>query len=173
MADPENEPTTENRGDTVERRIRTELRDRNEPFGVPSRFGVGTLLVVTTAYGFLLSLLLAMNFDRRAIAWIVVFVSLVGVAQMLLFDSRRPRQASLLAGMVALPLLAMMSSFVHDGYSLPLSGLVCLLWFGAPAGYLAGGVVAGVFLVMDAVASYQMPAPKPPRLLDSFETDAD
>ena len=131
------------------------VRKENEPFGVPSRFGIGTLLVVTAAYGALLALLRALDWDARLIAWIIVFISLVGAGQMLLFGSRRPRHASLLTGAVALPAIVVTAAILHSGRRGPPSdigcGLVAAMIFGAPAGYLAGGVVAGVFLIMDAV----------------------
>ena len=130
-------------------------RPANQPFGVPTRFGIGTLLVVTAAYGALLALLRALDWDPRAIVWMVVFVSLVGLGQMLLFGSRRPREASLLAGAVCLPAITIFTLIVHrvEGQAPQESGcvLISALFFGAPAGYLAGGVVAGVFLMMDAV----------------------
>jgi hypothetical protein len=129
---------------------------KEEPFGVPSRFGIGTLLVVTAAYGLLLTLLRSLlDWDPRAIAWFVVFVSLIGAGQMLLFGSRRPRQASLITGAIALPMIVILTFVLHVGGHSPPDALLCSLCsatlFGAPAGYLAGGVVAGVFLVMDAV----------------------
>ena len=130
-------------------------RQASDPFGVPSRFGIGTLLVVTAAYGALLSLLLALDWDRRAIVWMIVFISLVGAGQMFLFGSRRPRQASLLTGAVSLPVILVLATILHQsrrgpGYDL-CCGIISATMFGAPAGYLAGGVVAGVFLIMDAV----------------------
>lgn len=130
-------------------------RQANEPFGVPSRFGIGTLLVVTAAYGALLALLRALDWDRRIIAWIVVFISVVGAGQMFLFGSRRPRQASLITGAVGLPAIIVLTSLIHgDRHGPPYDigcGLCSAVVFGAPAGYLAGGVVAGVFLITDAV----------------------
>jgi hypothetical protein len=143
-----------NNGSRLEKWLAEQRTD--EPFGVPSRFGIGTLLVVTAAYGLLLTLLRSLlDWDPRAIAWFVVFVSLVGAGQMLLFGSRRPRQASLITGAIALPAIILFTFVFHgDGRSPPeaLGCSVCAaMLFGAPAGYLAGGVVAGVFLVMDAV----------------------
>lgn len=125
-----------------------------ECFGVPSRFGVGTLLVVTAAYGALLAVLRVVGYNRPAIVWLVVFVSLVGTGQMLLFGSRRPREASLLTGAAGLPIVALLVVTIHNG-GFRLNELTCLLCsaviVGAPAGYLAGGLVAGVFLIMDSV----------------------
>lgn len=145
-----------------------------EPFGVPSRFGVGTLLVVTAAYGLLLTLLRSLlDWDPRAIAWFIVFVSLVGAGQMLLFGSRRPRQASLITGAIALPVIAILTFVIHGGHSPP-DALTCSLCsailFGAPAGYLAGGVVAGVFLVMDAVQR-GLTRLFPPKMIDDEDFD--
>lgn len=130
-------------------------RQANEPFGVPSRFGIGTLLVVTASYGALLALLRALDWDRQVIGWIVVFISVVGASQMLLFGSRRPRQASLITGAIGLPVIVVLTSILHTNrHGQPNAigcGLCSAVIFGAPAGYLAGGVVAGVFLIMDAV----------------------
>ncbi|HEV3344647.1 MAG TPA: hypothetical protein VG125_30000 [Pirellulales bacterium] len=132
-----------------------ELPPANQPFGVPTRFGIGTLLVVTAAYSALLALLGAVGWNKAAIVWLVVFISIVGVAQMLLFGSRRPREASILAGALGLPSLIWLVSVVHRQGGFAGDDFACLLVsavvFGAPAGYLAGGVVAGVFLIMDAV----------------------
>lgn len=131
-------------------------------FGVPRRFGIGTLLVVTAAYGALLTVLRAMDWPRGVIAAFVGFISLIGLGQMLLFHARRPRKASIVTGAVCVPLAQLLvysllairdrgdlRFWLDDGKL-----LVWLLYsivLGAAAGYLAGGVVAGVFLVMDAV----------------------
>ncbi len=129
--------------------------DANQPFGVPSRFGIGTLLVVTAAYSALLALLRIVGSNKAVTVWLVVFISIVGLAQMLLFGSRRPREASLLAGAIGLPCLALLVRLIHRGQGFGGDDFACMfvsgVLFGAPAGYLAGGVVAGVFLIMDAV----------------------
>ncbi|HEX5444946.1 MAG TPA: hypothetical protein VFW87_14005 [Pirellulales bacterium] len=125
----------------------------HEPYGVPRRFGVGTMLIVTTAYGMLLAVLRLAGWPPGATAWILAFISLVGLGQMLLFGAKRPREASVVTGAIGLPLamFAFAMSFGFDDPHTWLAGLVCAVPFGAAAGYLAGGVVAGVFLVMDAV----------------------
>ena len=133
-------------------------RQAAEPFGVPRRFGVGTILVITTAFGLLLSLLQAMGAPAGVVAFVVAFVSLIGVGQMLLFDGTQPRRASLLAGLIGLPLLTGLTiAFFapHRGRS---GDIVCPVFaaiiFGPPSGYLAGGIVAGVFLIMDAIEKF-------------------
>ncbi|HEX7446325.1 MAG TPA: hypothetical protein VF306_02200 [Pirellulales bacterium] len=125
----------------------------HEPYGVPRRFGIGTMLIVTAAYGMLLAILRLAGWPPGATAWILAFISLVGMGQMFLFGARRPREASVVTGAVGLP-LAMFAFAPYFGYVDPrawLCTLVCAVPMGAVAGYLAGGVVAGVFLVMDAV----------------------
>lgn len=134
-------------------------------FGVPRRFGIGTLFIVTAAYGVLLTGLRAMDWHRGVIAAFVGFISLVGLGQMLLFGARRPRRASIVTGAVCVPLVQLLIFSMLDGRNRGhplhwLDGGELLIWlfslfsstlFGAAAGYLAGGVVAGVFLIMDAV----------------------
>lgn len=123
-------------------------------YGVPRRFGIGTIMVITAAFGLLLTLLQAMGAYPSVIAFVVVFVSFVGTAQMLLFRGQQPRRASVVAGVVCLPLMTVCAA-VLSGSRGPRSGLACFLaasvLFGGGFGYLAGGIVAGVFLVMDAV----------------------
>jgi hypothetical protein len=126
-----------------------------EVFGVPRRFGVGTILVITTAFGLLLSLLQALGAPVGVVVFVVAFVSLIGVGQMLLFDGTQPRRASLLAGLIGLPLLLGLTIgfFVpHRGRNNEIVCPICAaIIFGPPSGYLAGGIVAGVFLIMDAI----------------------
>ena len=132
------------------------VRSMPAPFGVPRRFGIGTLLVVTAAYGALLAMLRAMDWHRGTIAAFLGFISLVGLSQMLLFRARQPRKASIVAGAVCFPIAQLffflpfaVRDWDHAGTELLL--LLYSTLFGAAAGYLAGGVVAGVFLIMDAV----------------------
>lgn len=130
-------------------------RKSNEPFGVPRRFGIGTILIVTAAYGVLLAILRLARWDPAAIFWTLGFISAVGLGQMLLFNAKRPREASIVTGAIMLPLAILGTALTYDTQPYnPMEsfcGLVCAFPFGAVAGYLAGGVVAGVFLIMDAV----------------------
>lgn len=132
-----------------------ESRPASEPFGVPRRFGIGTILIVTAAYGVMLAILRLARWDPAAIFWALGFISAIGLGQMLLFNAKRPREASIITGAIALPLAILGTVLTYDTHPYnPMEsfcGLICAVPFGAAAGYLAGGVVAGVFLVMDAV----------------------
>jgi hypothetical protein len=127
----------------------------NEPFGVPRRFGIGTILVVTTAFGLLLSLLQALGAPPGVVWFVIVFISLVGLGQMLLFGAKQPRLASIVVGAICLPLMTFATLVFSSPRGVHGEEAACTTIaaaiFGGGFGYLAGGVVAGVFLVMDAV----------------------
>ncbi|HUY31544.1 MAG TPA: hypothetical protein VMV69_02100 [Pirellulales bacterium] len=135
------------------------------PYGVPRRFGIGTIMVVTAAFAGLLALLRSLGAPPIVVGILVAYVSLVGLGQAVLFRGRRPRLASIVTGAVCLVLLGVVA-IAGKGIPLPgrgfsmsaMASLLCaVIWgvpFGAMCGYLAGGVVAGVFLVMDAVDTF-------------------
>ena len=130
------------------------LPHTDEPFGVPRRFGIGTIMIITAAFGVLLSLLQALGAPPWVVWFVVIFVSLIGVGQMLLFGARRPRRASIITGAVCLPLMTLATLSLAGPRGLdreaPCACFAAVL-FGGGFGYLAGGVVAGVFLIMDAI----------------------
>ena len=127
----------------------------DEPFGVPRRFGIGTILVITTAFGLLLSLLQNAGAPPGVVWFVIVFVSLIGLGQMLLFGGSHPRKASIVTGEICFPLMiAAAVALFKPSRTLPgeMAWVVFTsLVFGGGFGYLAGGVVAGVFLIMDGV----------------------
>ncbi len=123
--------------------------------GVPRRFGVGVMLVITTMYAVLFAVI------QRASAWnfavIAIFFTLVGLAQAVLFKGRNPRRASAVTGVVFGVLLVLVSSRsvpilrqLAIPCPLPLAILLGAV-SGALFGYLAGGLIAGVFLFLNKV----------------------
>jgi hypothetical protein len=125
--------------------------------GVPRQFGIGILLVITTMFAVLFAMLQGLGAPPLAFAGIAVFFGAVGLGQMLLFKGKRPRRASVIVGACFLPCL-LLGTIVIEMFEerrvVPdfFTGLLLfLIWspVGALFGYLAGLLIAGVFLVID------------------------
>jgi len=131
-------------------------RVRPAQAGAPNRFGLGTIMVVTASYALLVTFLRLLNAPTALTVFLLVFVSMLGVAQALLFKGRDPRLASLAMGTLAMPLFAlgwMVYGAAIGELRMPLAGCICSLVLsvplGAAGGYLLGACVAGVFLLMN------------------------
>ena len=85
----------------------------------------------------------------------IVSVLFLGVTlgQILLFQGKKPREASLVAGGVIFPLAILALGFYYDparADSPSVIGMIfCSAVAGAPLGYLAGCIMAGVFFVQE------------------------
>jgi len=120
--------------------------------GVPRRFGVGTLVLVTTMFAVLFAAMRTYGVHPITFGAIAVFFAGVGLAQAVLFVGRSPRAASVVAGAVLTPALSLGIGIWVDGtppLSLAMIACVFLAILGAGLGYLAGGLTAGVFLVVE------------------------
>lgn len=127
-------------------------------YGTPRVFDLFTLLAVTMAFALLVAMT---NFGAPYLGTngtgfsinAALFVTGIGLGQALLFSGAQPRLASILAG-PPLMLLQVVAFVYFQSRQLDLTLLILIyLWLGVPAGYLAGAVVAGVFLVADALRS--------------------
>ena len=144
--------------------IRAETTGTNNtasrPVGVPRRFGVGSLLVVTAAFAILLGAMKSLQVDPIVMGLVAAFIAVVGAGQAVLFGGKAPRKASMVAGML-FPLVVGFLVFVYAVVARGrLSGfefgeffvnIVLLCVLGMPLGYVAGGLAAGVFLAIERV----------------------
>ena len=139
------------------------------PAGVPRRYTLRTILAVTTGLAVLLTFLKWLNVYPVVIACLVGYLVLVGLGQALLFHGKRPRLASIVVGAVIVICLFVVVAALSGQFSFALSAMaggygsaigtllsVCFIIFlwallGALLGYAGGGIVAGVFLIMDYV----------------------
>ena len=105
------------------------------------------------------------SLDAPLVVFVVVAVMFVAVAvgQTLLLGGRDPRKASILVGAVLLPVICI-GIFFSKGHALTLGwmrGLILWAFFGtiggAIFGYLAGTLVAGVFLVLKRMEDWKNP----------------
>jgi hypothetical protein len=131
------------------------LSDLPEAVGVPRRFSVGTMIIMLSLFGVLFAVLKMLNTDPIVFACIAVFFMGIGVAQTVLFSGKDPRRASFIAGFPLGFVCALGGTFIANwtgGYH-QIDGYFCLVFactlFGGPCGYLAGCLVAGIFLVRE------------------------
>ncbi len=132
--------------------------------GVPRRFGMGILMLLVTLSAVLFSVLRTVGACAEVFAVISTMVAAVAAGQTFLFGGRYPRAASIWVGGCFFPLqfvvLCLWMYLEMGGRYFPrLDELLVLLIFsiplGAGFGYLSGGVVGGVFLILDALAERQ------------------
>jgi len=135
---------------------------------VPRRFGVGILMLLMTLFAVLFSVMRSVGARVETFAIISTMVAAVAIGQILLFGGRYPRAASIWVGACFFPLqviaLFVRMNFEYGGRSygspddlLALSALLLpfSVALGAAFGYLTGGVVGGVFLILDALAEWR------------------
>ncbi|MGD0655353.1 MAG: hypothetical protein ABSA16_13505 [Thermoguttaceae bacterium] len=124
--------------------------------GVTRRFSVGTFMIMMAFFGVLFAILKMLNVHPIIFCCIAVFFAGIGVAQMSLFGGNEPRKASWIAGFplgFVCGLGGMIAAKLF--YQLPaVSGeilgesIFCAV-MGGPCGYLAGCLIAGIFLVRE------------------------
>lgn len=154
-------------GDVPERRTYRRLLPRPSPkvstlgwwpqgreFGVPRRFSIAMLLIVTAFYSALFAALRILRAPVAVFALIAGFVTCVGVGQAVLFKGKHPRRASVVAGILAawlvffsLIVYAMMSKVgvPSDTLSSLFCGAVAFTVAGAALGSFVGALIEVAF----------------------------
>jgi hypothetical protein len=131
------------------------LKSPRPAVGVPRRFGVGTMMILMTAFIVLFGILKTAGVDPIIFAAVSLFIGGVAVCQVLLFKGGDPRKASFFGGLITAGVLAvvaaLVTAFVYRNLQLTVEavfygGLLAVL-FGGPLGYAAGCLVAAIFLV--------------------------
>jgi MFS family permease len=122
-------------------------------YGMTRRFSMrATMLLVAVAAG---CMAILRSVDMPPVAGLVVlFLLFVAAAsQMFMYGGKNPRKASVIAGMIVFAAVNLIDSVVSDSRDrgmVPLPfNLVMGAIFGALVGYVLGGLVAGVFLLLD------------------------
>jgi hypothetical protein len=158
--------------------------------GVPRRFGVAVMMILMAMYAVLFSAMRLLDAPVVVFVTIAVFVTGIGLGQMLLFGGRYPRAASLWVGAGLLPAevaVLMVWFFVRETrgstlrieqvFFLPL--LVAVIAavtapIGAFFGYLSGGLTAGVFFVLQKLGKLEPEGKLPEGAFDGpFDGPAD
>jgi hypothetical protein len=132
--------------------------DATPATGLPRRFGLSVMLSITTLFAIVFSTL--QLYDAQPEVYVILGVLLfgVGVGQMFLFKGAFPRAASVWTGAVLFPIevvaLGVYLSMIHhlrDGGGAIVGIAVISTPVGAFLGYLAGGLTAGVVLLLEMV----------------------
>jgi hypothetical protein len=127
------------------------------PYSVPRRFGLGAMLVITTAFAGLFALLRALSFDIVVVMAATIYLLGIALAQMCF--PKWPRAASIITGTVLFPLVGIpvcyvLARWIGDynfrmGYAIWVGVPLATISMGPVFGYLSGTVGAGLFLLMD------------------------
>jgi hypothetical protein len=131
--------------------------------GVPRRFGMGILMLMMTMYALLFSAMQLLKTPPEVFATVAILFTGVGLGQMALYGGRYPRAASIWVGACLFPLEIIVLLCIGIDSE---GGLACLLIIspvlGAFFGYLAGGLTAGVFLLLEKYGKHAE-AEEPPK----------
>lgn len=130
--------------------------DWDSPARMPERFGMGLMLVALGVVSVGFSVLRWLEAPTSLVFFFTLLFTLVASAQMLFPKS--PRKASVIVGAVFCPVWALGSLLVLMMFTRHESALevwlvhalmlICSLPLGGLVGYLAGGLVAGIFLLI-------------------------
>lgn len=136
-------------------------------YAAPRRFDLASIFAVTAAYSLLFTGLALLDAGPTTKLVIGSFITIVGIGQPLLEDRINPRGASILVGAAAGLLFAVIVWWnLPDAQLIAFTLLIAIGSFlGGACGYLAGALVAGVFLVADLLRSRRVrlsSVPSPP-----------
>ncbi len=132
--------------------------------GVPRRFGMAVLMLLMTMYAVLFATMTLLDANPPIFIVVAILFTGVGLGQMLLFEGKYPRAASVWVGGCLFPLeilgaLLIVVFFVPAVRGDVVPWLLILLILspalGAGFGYLAGGLTAGVFLLIERYREYR------------------
>lgn len=132
-----------------------QARKRGDQVGMPRRFGIATLMIITAAFALVCGVLKTLGAPPFAYLGVLGFVAWIAACQAVLFKGQEPRGASIVGGAVFGALVALggvgwqllrgefvpaiLTELILDG--------VCGALFGGIWGYAVGCVFAAIFLV--------------------------
>ena len=136
--------------------FRTTMQDAG--LGVPRRLPLGELLLLVTLFSVVFRVLTLFDIPGITIFYAGFFTSGIAIGQAMLFDGKRPRDASIIAGAILSPTLWLLNSLFgvlgfnighFDSIAGFVSGIVLTAAIGPFLGYLAGLFVAAWFFLFD------------------------
>jgi hypothetical protein len=133
--------------------------DRKPAVGMPRKFSMAILMTLVTLFAVMFSILRWLDAWPGFYAIFGVFVFGVTMGQMMLFGGKYPRAASIWSGAVLLPLeigaATLLTNSLYNYHRISERILITIFYMiftvpiGAFSGYLAGGLTAGVVLLLE------------------------
>jgi hypothetical protein len=131
-----------------------------QPVGMPKRFSIAIMMAWMTLFAMAFSVLKWISAPPQVFGAVMILMLCIGIAQMWLFGGKKPRLASILAGVVVLTVEVVVLNFATDCFCPPRSSILlrCLYSIilivpcaslGAFLGYLLGGLTAGIVLTLN------------------------
>ncbi len=125
--------------------------------GVPRRFGLDKLMIITAFYAVLFGLLSWLGAPPILFVAVAVFFTVVGLAQVFLYSGKKPRKASIVAGSVlcaSIPVVTMVAGLWLGRGNFNVVMFITrfavfaavLALVGGLLGYVTGCLIASVFL---------------------------
>jgi hypothetical protein len=143
------------------REMREERHIIPNAVGVPMRFSVGTFMIITTMFCVLFAVMKMIGANAIIFGIVATFILGIGLSQMFLFNTKLPRQASIVGGFFLGLIVGLIGVIVtvwaknhqyvmrFDEYDNTLICAFGVMLLGGPFGYLAGCITAGIFLVRE------------------------
>jgi hypothetical protein len=141
-------------------------------YSVPRRYDLATMFTVSLVYALYFGLMRLTTAPPAVVAMIATFITVVGLAQALVFKGKSPRLASILAGFLFFLVSGMLLAIRSRNVPSFVEACFMALCSGVPLGYLAGVAVGGVFLVADLVRKAMRLVRRDRRATDVAERDA-
>jgi hypothetical protein len=134
------------------------------PVGMPRRFGIATLMILTAVFALLFGVLKMLAMPPEGFACITFFVVAIAVSQAVLFKGKDSRGASIYSGVVVFYLIMLVVYLTGDTNTrydvrdmvFSIRGALVTLVIGGILGYVVGTFIAAIFLV------HKQPADAPP-----------
>ncbi|MFV1966058.1 MAG: hypothetical protein ACC628_11580 [Pirellulaceae bacterium] len=119
-------------------------------YAVPRRYDLTTLFVVSLAFAMLFGGIRAAGGPPEVFATVAGYVTVIGLSQAIFFRGKRPRVASVIAGVLFVFGAGIVVSVLSgEWWGLLACANPCTLTVAALFGYMVGTLIGGVFLVTD------------------------
>ena len=130
--------------------------DHVEPdiYSVPRRFDLASMFSISVAFALLFSIMRALDAPPLLIASFAIFFTSVGVAQAMLFNGNKPREASIIAGLVCGFMLVLWAGYLIGNVMESIPMALCSIIWTPIVGYFVGTINGGIWLITDYLRTW-------------------